>query len=723
MNIPKKESSIRENYFEKIYIAFFVSVVILLFLYRIIHGADLTDESFYCTLAYRLVKGNHLFTDMWEQCSTAAVLPAFLLKLFLLINGGTDGLILFFRAMFFICNLGATVILFQAQRKYLDIKYVILISLFYLIYAPFHFYIFSYNNLSDMLFMIVVNTILLALERTNSKLFFLSGCLCSFIAFTYPPMIILCPIMVILLFVPHKKYKGGWLYFAFGGILFAFLILEILCITIGINGIIIGIKGILSDPAYSIETMPLKIKVMNAFEYLFTPISNDGIYIKIYFISLFIVAFFKKKFPILKICLALLPIIIYIELMPIRELVAYGTGSYIFYIAFLCPFLIFFTENKNIFTFFLYFEWIPAMCFYAVLAIFSYGGGAQARQGLIVASLVTLKEIALIILETFQEYELLSIGYKKIKCWLIILFLSFSILCELKVHYTTVYRDGSIAALSSRVEKGPYKGIYTTKERKNYLEEMTDLMLTFQEKDKTVCILHHSNFAYLMLDMIPATPTTWGLYPHIDNQNVFFKYFSLSDTHIPDIIFIVNVPEEHNSDAQSEEYYLSRTRIELFLNENYTLVDEKTLNETGSVRKYVLVSDKETFIQSIDRISVYTEYADNFYGIETDGMNSWSWCSESGAIVFHNDTFKTQTVHISMNAYTDSSDISNLTVQYNDSSLAYEVNNKGSLIELDTELYPGNNIFSFFSDAPRAHIDGDSRDLRFLIYNVSITLE
>ena len=30
------------------------------------------------------------------------------------------------------------------------------------------------------------------------------------------------------------------------------------------------------------------------------------------------------------------------------------------------PFLIFFTENKNIFTFFLYFEWIPAMCFYAV---------------------------------------------------------------------------------------------------------------------------------------------------------------------------------------------------------------------------------------------------------------------------------------------------------------------------------------------------------------------
>lgn len=723
MNMPKKEASIRENYFEKIYIAFFILAVFFLFLYRIIHGADLTDESFYCTLAYRLVKGNHLFVDMWEQCSTAAVLPAFLLKIYMVISGGTDGLILFFRVMFFVFNLGAAIILFHAPKKYLDFNYVILIALFYLIYAPFHFYIFSYNNLSDMLFMLVVNIILIALDKINLKILFLSGCLCSFMAFTYPPMIFLCPIMVILLLLRHKKYKYGWLYFALGGILFAAMIFMVLCISIGLNGIIIGIKGILSDPAYSIEAIPLKVKLQKAFEYLFTPISNDGICIKIYFISLFIVAFFKNRFPILKLSLVLLPIIIYIDLMPIKQLVTYGTGSYIFYIAFLCPFLIFFTENKKLFLNFLYFEWIPAMFFYAVLAVFSYGGGAQARQGLIVASLVTLKEITLIIGETFQECELYSIKYKKIEYWIIICFLSLSILSELKVHYATVYRDENIASLSAKVEKGPYKGIYTTEERKIYLEEMTDLMLNFQEKEKTVCILHHSNFAYLMLDMKPTTPTTWGLYPHIDNQNVFFQYFSLSDTHIPDIIFIVNVPEEYNFDAQSEEYYLSRTRIELLLNDNYALVDEKKLNETGSVKKYELVSDKDTFLQSIDRISIYTEYADNFYGIETDGVNSWSWCSESGTIIFHNDTFKTQSVHISMQAYANSSDFSNLTVNHDDSVSIYEINNQSSLIELDTKLKPGNNTFSFYSNAPRANIEGDSRDLRFLICNISITLK
>ena len=48
-------------------------------MYRIVRGADMTDETFYATLAYRLAKGNHILADMWEQCSTAAVLPSILL--------------------------------------------------------------------------------------------------------------------------------------------------------------------------------------------------------------------------------------------------------------------------------------------------------------------------------------------------------------------------------------------------------------------------------------------------------------------------------------------------------------------------------------------------------------------------------------------------------------------------------------------------------------------
>ena len=74
-------------------------------------------------------------------------------------------------------------------------------------------------------------------------------------------------------------------------------------------------------------------------------------------------------------------------------------------------------------------------------------------------------------------------------------------LCCIRAISFSVTRDATIRPCLACAPP-PYENMASTA-----LEEMTDLMLTFQEKDKTVCILHHSNFAYLMLDMIPATPT------------------------------------------------------------------------------------------------------------------------------------------------------------------------------------------------------------------------
>lgn len=119
--------------FQAVYICLFALMLLRIFLYRLVRGADMTDETFYATLAYRLVKGNHLLTDMWEQCSTAAVLPSILLKIRYIISGNFEGTVLFFRLAFLMFNLGATLILFHAQKHYLNKKYALLLSLFYLL--------------------------------------------------------------------------------------------------------------------------------------------------------------------------------------------------------------------------------------------------------------------------------------------------------------------------------------------------------------------------------------------------------------------------------------------------------------------------------------------------------------------------------------------------------------------------------------------------------------
>lgn len=579
-----------------IYILLFSAIIVIFFIYRLIRGADITDESFYCTMAFRLAKGNYLLKDMWEQSSTSALLPALFLKIYYDIFGGVEGTILFLRIIFMLCNFGTTIIFFITQKNYLDKLYIILIALVYFIYAPFHFYIFSYNNLSDMLILLVINIELLAIEKRKIKVFILAGGICAFLAFTYPTMIILCPIMVWLLFLQREKIKKAWLYFTAGGIFVAVVIFLVFYITIGMDEILIGIKGILSDPAYNIKNIPINKKLENAFENLFTPISDKGFWIKIFCIWLFFVGFFKKKYPVLKISIGLYPIIVYLALMPVRQLGTYGTGNYIFYLSFLCPFMIFFTDkNRELFSKFLYFEWIPSLLFYIIISISSYGGAIQARQGLFLAAIVTLKEIVFIIIETFEEIDCLfikKIRIKKWKEWFIVVLLSAAVVGELSVYYAIIYREEGINNLTAKVEKGPYKGIYTTEQRKSYLEEMTDLMKELQEKDKTVLVLYHSNFVYLMLDMIPATPTTWGLYPHIDNENVFFQYFSRK-TNIPEVIFIVDVPDEFNLDSQSEKYYSYCNQLREFIDNNYILVKKQVVYKTGIVRKYILKADKE----------------------------------------------------------------------------------------------------------------------------------
>lgn len=606
----QKQGKEKQFDFQKLYIYLFVIIILCSFLYRIVRGVDLTDESFYCMIVYRLAKGNQLLVDTWEQCSTAAVLPAFLFKIFLWITGKQEGIIVFLRWTFFLLNSGAAVVLYKVQKKYLNEKYAGLLSLFYLIYAPFCLYTFSYNNLSDMLMMLVINLMLLSVEDENKKLFLVSGGICAFMAFTYPTMLVLCPIMVILLFLKRKTVRGGWLHFALGGIAVAFFIALILLATIGFDGIMTGIKGILSDPAYNMEAIPVKEKLWKAFLHLFVFALffgfGKGILIKLYLIWLwlFIVGFFMKKCPALKLSIGLYPIAVFLITIPMRT--TYGPGNFIFIMSWLCPFLIFFTErNKQLFKKFLYYEYLPAILFYFVLSVSSYGGAGQAAQGLVVAALVTLKEIILIIEETFAECKFTGMFSKwkknrKIECWIILAVLSIAILGELQVHWHTVYRDGNIKNLTEKVEKGPYKGIYTSEDKKAYLEEMTDLMQELQEKDHTALVLYHANFAYLMLDMIPATPTMWGVYPNLDNQNVFLEYFSFGDRHIPSTIFIVDVPTEYNLDSQAEKYYGFCEKLRLLIEDNYVMTEEVSVHKTGLVKKYVLTSDETRFKKSLE---------------------------------------------------------------------------------------------------------------------------
>lgn len=571
-----------------IFVMCFSLVIVFFFCNRMTLGADTTDESFYVVMAYRLAQGNYLFSDMWEQVSTSSVLGGVLLWLYKnILGGGVEGCILFSRVAFFIINIVATCLLYRAESRIVKKEYAILLSLLYLIYAPFHIYTFGYNNLSNMFFLAAISFYLLAYLGKKEKYFLVAGVFCAVLAFTYPTMIMLCLIMFILIYFRRKEFgRKSWLYFCLGGFAAAAIISIVLLSIVGIHGLLSGIQGILSDPAYSVSGIRWSQKLQMAIEYFFYPFTKEGLYIKLFTVWLFVLAFWMKKYQWLKLTVALYPMVVLLETLPLGSVGTYGTGNFMFFMSFIAPWLIGFIEkNRKIVLNIFYIQWLPSIFFYLIIGSSSYGGAGQGSQCLYLAAIVTLTEIVFILEETLEIYKGWGINYSKL---IIIGVLSFTVTFELIVYYSVVYRDSNWRNLTNEVTVGPYKGIRTTEAKKEYLEEMYYVMKNLEEKDKTVCVLYHSNFAYLYLDMVPQSPTAWGLYPSLDNQDVFMKYFSEDEKRIPNIIYVVNVDNDVDFDYQNEEYYIYAEKLNTYLSTNYVLVDERPVRKTGNVKKYVL---------------------------------------------------------------------------------------------------------------------------------------
>lgn len=573
-----KKGSITYNNIENLTIVLFIAVVLGTLVNRLVRGIDFTDESFYVAMAYRMAKGSKFLVDMWEQCSTSALLPSILMRIYVFLIGN-KGIVLFYRVAFLVVNGIASLLLFTVCKEALDRNKALLVTLAYLVYAPFHFYIFSYNNCADMFLMLMVSAWLLYAWRKQKKWLCVSGIMCALLVLTYPTMILLCVIMVGLVLI--KERKNG-LFFVGGGLFAAAFLVLLIISQVGISGIKAGIDGILSDPAYSLQSIPFSRKLMEGLFTYLSPVFEVHRKLWVFYCWVVVLYFLRKKFPLLKLSLVFYPFVVFLDVY-FHPYATYSYGNLIFYTAFLAPVLILFTTNhKKLFQDLLLHIWVPSFCFYLIIAMSSAGGGGQGAQGFVLVALMTLIEIACITEETLLDWKKdLPRELAKIPATIMIaLFIVF----EIAVFYHVVYRETPVNTLTAKVENGPYAGLYTSKARKDFIDETTGQMERLQEPGKTALVLYHANFSYLMLDMKPLTPTMWGLYPHINNERVFIKYF-YEHSEIPEYIYILNMPDEYSLDAQKEEFYTHAVNINELIEKAYVLEDNVPIG-AGNIEKY-----------------------------------------------------------------------------------------------------------------------------------------
>lgn len=538
------------------------AVLLFIFIYRLFFGVELTDETFYAGIANRIYLGNVPLYDMWEQAQTSSLVIYPFLFLFRKITGSIDGIQLFVRLLY----LGFAIL--SSIPFYLVIKKIgrgiagiaPLFALLFVCYAPFSIYSVSYNTLLNAAMMACCSLVYLAFEseRNRKKLLFGAGAIIAFGAFVYPTCILFCALLGGYLFIIYWRRSDikqsfhivKW--FVFGGGCTCFLILGLLTVFVTPTAMLHGIQGILSDPAYAIGGG--KSLLMN----LFNKIWELLVYVFISFrmwivVAVFVlVCFLKRKYPRIKYIMIVMPCVIFV-LVCIPTLFQGNGGlsltGFAESIFCLMPFIYFLSDKtrtvckKIIISF-----WIPALLVFCNVALSSAGEVVQTGHSLITGAMGVVVIYVLVINEVSRarDEKKQVIGrnvasYLSICCFICIFIGAF---------YLYTYRDARPWNAPVRMESGPYKGLYTTAERKKELYHVETMLKEIEEKEKSILILHKAVWWYGYLDMKPATATIWGIngkrYPN--NEEFMLEYYK-EESFLPDKVVVADyyylyTPEE-----------------------------------------------------------------------------------------------------------------------------------------------------------------------------------
>ena len=242
----KKHSALRDGFF-------IAGTVLLLFfsLWKSRYGLGIYDEAFYLTIPYRMCHGDKLFLNEWHVSQLSALLQYPLMKLYLLVHSGTDGIVLDFRHIYIAVNFAGGLLAYRRLRKYgAGAAAAVLL---YLLYAPYNIMALSYNSLGLLCGFLCAVYLATAAKNTDyavSGLFFAGLVLCQPLmlvefAIVYP--VLICTALILR----RRELLRGLLWFLFGCVILAAPVLIYFIFSVGISNILAAIPLMMNDPEHN----------------------------------------------------------------------------------------------------------------------------------------------------------------------------------------------------------------------------------------------------------------------------------------------------------------------------------------------------------------------------------------------------------------------------------------------------------------------------------------
>lgn len=489
-----------------------------------------SDESFYASTTNRFLQGDAIFVHEWFPTQLVSLILLPIQGAFKVITGSNDGILLFMRRVYVIFSAFSSVIIYRLINKKYNKFCACICALFVMFYAHLNIATMSYYTLSFHFFLLAM---LLLME--NGRFYYILSGICIALAVLSLPSLALVYFLIMGIYVLYFvfcKIKGikvlffdQILYSLIGILIPAIPVLLYVLPTSGLMGIIDNLQYVLSDEEHITS-------VVAPFKKFFTSITDvfgKSVYLTVLLtiisFGIFIYRDIMKKSAtwLVSVVISVFVLDIFVAFYNFRF--ALGHTGYIstLLIMFALP-AFFLSERKNYPMFSLVF--IGGLIFSMV---YSYSSNGDLYVLSIGHSIAAIAGICMLF--DINKGTLHSDFWK-------ILISSFCIACILLMfnyRWTYIYRDAPLIALTEKIEHGPAKGLYTTKEHKEQYEEILSVIKENEGKGNAF-FTKLLPWGYLATTDTCGAPTTWRTKFSSERLRL---YYSDNPNKIPDVIYIL----------------------------------------------------------------------------------------------------------------------------------------------------------------------------------------
>lgn len=543
---------------------------------RIKYGIDFSDEGWYVAEPYIVSRGGHIpFVNLWSQAPGVSLPLATIFRFFSLINGGTEGIFYFSRVVYVIW-LAAIGLIIAYLMPYLRIESKMIFPITgAIVFTTLSYSLFdmTYNTIGLVYLMLSVIMLFKNEKIATLKDGFLPFC-GGFIGAraliatpTILPSILICIILAV--FIRGKKriihYLCGMM--MAGLLFFAFVLIS----GKNVKDVINGLYYLIRD--FSYFKIPQMATSMANIRYLLLFLVPA---ITFFFLELSTVILGKKNHniaPIIPTVILVLTISFFTIGILVQNVVKWtwfgAIGILINHV--MCQKKI---EDYRLLP-------ISAVSIaYFITYVFSswtniYGFGSR-EYWLMIPTCMTAIAVCMNIKKIVVQQTALA------------LVISFLVLCKMKDTYEYVYRDAQIEELNTKINRGIWRGLYTTEERAEEVITLEETIRGMTKNMESVLFLDWVSFAYIMTDARMCSPTSLDPCSYTYNTNypeIMYDYFS-AQGEIPQSIIYIDYGRDALLSIDNEGW-----RFNEFVNGFYKSerVYESSLFK---VREYCLVEGK-----------------------------------------------------------------------------------------------------------------------------------